>query len=580
MNGRYGLVTFFLFLFLIVMILLQVLSMVQSDRLYERLNRLIDRRISVGPVRVAQDRGKARSAELPMEEYPGDEGDWSIWCLRAEPRTLNLISVEADTYTLYVALGNIIERLLEYDPDEVKLKPWLAESYEISDDGLEITVKLRDDIYFSDGVRITTEDVLFTYETIMNPGVDAADTRGFYNNFKKVIKINDRVVKFVFNEPYWKTFEAVGLFEVFPRHIYHFDDPTEFNKRRSNPVGSGPYVFEKWDVGREIVLRRNEKYWGHKPKIKKIVYRFITNDVAAVQALRSRDVDFLIPTPEQFSHMSTDEEFNKDFRCLDYWTPGVPFYFFAWNQATPYFKDRRVRLAMTHIIDRDAIVKNLLKDNAKVVTGPFYIYGRQYDPNIEPWPYDIERAKQLLDRAGWVDSDGDGVRDKDGVPLRFRYSYPTGSVLYEQLAKLFKDDAAKVGVDVAADPYEWSVFIERLNNRQFEAATLGLGGTVETDPYTHFHSSQIAGRGNNFVSFSNAEADAIIDEARRTMDEDKRYALYHRFHRLLHEEQPYTFMFTRPAFRFIDRRFENIIVHKLGLNGYEWYVPKEKQRYK
>jgi len=580
MNGRSGLVTFFLFLFLGVMIVLQVLSMVQSDRLYERLNLLLDRLASGGSVRGVQEKGKVRSADLPMKEYPGDEGDWLIWCLRAEPRTLNLISVEADIYSGYVTLGNVFERLLEYDPDEVRLKPWLAESYEISEDGLEITVKLRDDIYFSDGVRITAEDVLFTYETIMNPGVDAADIRNFYNNFKKVIKVNDRVVKFVFNEPYWKTFEAVGLFEVFPKHIYQFDDPEEFNKRRSNPVGSGPYVFEKWDVGREVVLRRNENYWGHKPKIKKIVYRFITNDVAALQSLRSQEVDYLIPTPDQFAEMSADEQFNKDFRCMSYWTPGVPFYFFGWNQATPYFKDRLVRLAMTHIIDRDTIVEHLLKGNAQVVTGPFYIYGRQNDPNVEPWPYDLERAKELLDEAGWRDTDRDGIRDKDGVPFRFRYSYPTGSLLYEQLAKLFKDNAAKVGVDVIADPYEWSIFIERINNRQFEAATMGLGGTVETDPYTHFHSSQIVGRGNNFVNFNNAEADAIIDEARRAMDEDKRYALYHRFHRLLHEEQPYTFLFTRPAFRFLDQRFKNVIIHKLGLDGYEWYVPKEKQRYK
>lgn len=578
MNGRSRLITFFLFLFLAVMILLQILSMVQSDRLYERVNLLIDTWKIAEPVSVTQQ--KSSSTDLPMEGYPGDEGDWLIWCLRAEPRTLNPISAEADTYSFYVTLGNIFERLLEYDPDRVKLKPWLAESYEISDDGLEMTVKLRDDIYFSDGVTITTNDIMFSYETIMDPEVDAANRRNLYDNFKEVIKINDRAIKFVFDEPYWKSFEDAGFFEVLPKHIYQFSDPAEFNKHRSDPVGSGPYIFEKWKIGREIVLRRNENYWGHKPKLKKIVYRFITNDVAALQALRAHEVDLLIPTPEQFSQLSTDKEFSKDFQSLAYWSPGVPFYFIAWNQAAPYFNDRRVRLAMTHIVGRDRIVEHLLRGNAKVVTGPFYIHGRQNDPNIEPWPYDLERANQLLDEAGWCDTNGDGIRDKAGTPLRFKFSYPTGSLLYEQLAKLFKDDAAKVGIDVIADPYEWSIFFERVNNRQFEAATLGRGGTVETDPYSCFHSTQIIGHGDNFVSFSNPEADAIIEEARCIMDKDSRYALYHRFHRLIHEEQPYTFLFTRPAFRFIDRRFQNIIVHKLGLNRYEWYVPKEKQRYK
>ena len=579
MNGRSGLVTFFLFLLLAVMVLFQVLSMMQADRLYDRLNVVLERAAG-RVVRTVEVQDKRDSADLPMQEYPGDEGDWLVWSLSSEPRTLSPISVEGDAYTSYVTLGSIFERLLEYDPDEAKLKLWLAESYDVSDDGLEITVKLRDDICFSDGVPITADDVIFTYETTMNPGVDAADIRNYYNNFKEVSKVDELTVRFVFKESYWKTFEVVGLFEVLPKHIYEFDDPEKFNKRRSNPVGSGPYVFEKWDVGREIVLRRNENYWGHKPKLEKIVFRFISNDVAKVQALRSGEVDYMIPTPDQFHEMSNDEEFTEEFQCLSYWNPGVPFFFIAWNQNTPYFKDRRVRLAMTHIIDRKIIGQQLLKGNAEVVTGPFYIYGRQNDPNIEPWPYDPERAKELLDQAGWVDSDGDGIRDKDGVVLRFKYSYSTGSILYEQIAKLFKDSAAKVGVDVIADPYEWSIFIERMNNRQFEAATMGFGGTVESDPYQTFHSSQIAGRGNNFVGFNNAQADVIIDKARRTMDEDERYALYHRFHRLLHKEQPYTFLFTRPSFRFLDRRFENVIIHKLGLDSAEWYVPREKQKYK
>lgn len=578
MNGRSSLITFFLFLFLIVIILLQILSMVQSDRLYERLNLLIDTRKSVEPARPTKQ--KPISTDLPMDEYPGDEGDWLIWCLRSEPRTLNPISVEADIYSSYVTLGNVFERLLEYDLDEVKLKPWLAESYEISDDGLEMIIRLRDDIHFSDGVTITTDDIMFSYETIMNPGVDAAKRRNLYSNFKHIEKINDRTVKFVFNEPCWKSLEDAGFFEVLPKHIYQFSDPAEFNKHRSNPVGSGPYIFEKWEIGSEIVLRRNENYWGHKPKLEKIVYRFITNDVAALQALRAHEVDLLIPTPEQFLQLSNDKKFSKDFQSLSYWSPGVPFYFIAWNQATPYFNDRRVRLAMTHIVNRDGIVEHLLKGNAKVTTGPFYIYGRQNDPNIKPRPYDLERAKQLLDKAGWRDNDGDGIRDKAGTLLRFKFFYPTGSLLYEQIAKLFKDDAAKVGVDVIADPYEWSTFFERVNNRQFEAAIMGRGGAVETDPYGFFHSSQIFGHGNNFVGFSNPEVDAIIEEARHTMDEENRYALYHRFHRLIHKEQPYTFLFTRAAFRFFDRRFQNITVHKLGLNKYQWYVPKEKQRYK
>jgi peptide/nickel transport system substrate-binding protein len=579
MNGRSGLVTFFIFLFLALMIVLQFLSMLQSDRLYERLNVLLDR-VGSGGMRTVTVDDKPKPANLPMEKYPGDEGDWLVWHIPAEPRTLNPIVDEADTYTRYITTGSIFERLLEYDFDEAVLKPWLAESYELSDDGLEMTVRLREGVCFSDGVPMTADDIIFTYETAQNPGVDAAVQRIFYKTFKEVVKIDERTVKFVFKEVLWKTFEVVGLFEVLPKHIYDFNDPSEFNKRISNPVGSGPYVFKKWDVGQQVVLERNENYWGHKPNIEKIVFRFITNDTAALQAFRSGDVDYMEPSAEQYQEMIKDEEFKKNFYALTYWTPGVPFFYIGWNEKTPFFEDRRVRLAMTHLIDRQAIVDHLLPGDHKVTTSPFYIYGRQHDPNIQPWPFDPAKAAELLEEAGWRDTDGDGIRDKDGVPFRFKLSFPTGRVFYEQLAKLFKESAGQVGIEVNTDPYEWSVFIQKLHERELQAYSLGSGGTIEFDPYQYWHSSQISSGGGNTTGYNNPEADALLEKARRTLDPDTRYALYHDFHRMMHEDQPFTFLYIRPELAFIDKRFENVILHKLGLNQVEWYVPLAKQKYK
>ncbi len=580
MNGRSGIFTFFLFLFLAFVVLLQILSMVQADRLYERLNFLLDRWEASGPGRFAG--GKASSADLSGEEYPGDEGDWLVWHESGEPRTLNPISVETSLEGRSVYLRNIFETLFYYDwdYDGVKLEPVLAESMDISEDGLEVTVKLKNDICFSDGVSVTADDVIFTYEAIMNPGVDAADLRNYYNNFKGVVKVDDKTVKFVLNEVYWKTLESIGVFEVLPEHIYKFDDPEQFNKRRSNPVGSGPYVFERWDVGQQIILRRNENYWGHRPKPDKLVFKFISNITASLQALRAHDIDTMECSSEQFFELSNDEDFNKEFYALKYWEPSGGFTYIGWNQAISLFEDKRVRLAMTHIVDRDSIVKYLGKGYGKVISGPFYVYGRQNDPSIEPWPYDLARAKQLLDEAGWRDPDGDGILSKNGRDFRFRLMYPAGNTSAEQMIKLIKDSGATVGIDVEADPIEWSIFLEKLNNRDFEATIASWGGTIESDPYQLFHSSQIEGRGSNYVGFNNPEADALIEEARRMLDPDKRYALYHRFHRILHEAQPYTFLYSRPTYTLLDKRFEGVNVHKLGIDHLEWYVPKEKQRYK
>ena len=586
MNGRAGASSFFLFLLLSIIILLQILSMVQSDRLYERLNRLDKTLESVATTHSAK--------EGPSSDVH-DEGDALVWASRVEPKTLNPISAENDVYSRWITRLNIFEPLLVYDFDSfatledktMKLKPWLAESYEISGDGLEITFRLRDDIHFSDGVPVTADDIIFTYETIINPAIDAANIANLYIDVERAVKVNDRVVKFFMKRPYFKALPILSFWDVgiLAKHIYEFSDAAQFNKHISNPTGSGPYVFEKWDVGRQIVLRRNENYWGSKPKLKKIVYRFITNTLASVVALRNHEVDIIIPEPEQFANLVNDEQFNKEFYCLGYWNPGVPFFYIGWNQDTVFFRDKRVRLAMTYIINRQQIVEHLLEGEGSVITGPFYIKGNQNDPAIEPWPYDLAEAKQLLEKAGWVDSNGDGLRDKDGTAFRFKFMYSSDSALYNRLAIFLKDEAAKAGIEVVPDPLEWSVILGRLTNRQFEAYVAGWAGDTLEDPYKLFHSSQIPDLigdhgGCNYIGISSPQVDAIIEQARRTINDDERNKLYHRLHRILHEEQPYTFLFTRPSFRLVDRRFKNVIVHKLGLNYLEWYVPENEQRYK
>ena len=578
MNGRGGVVTFFAFLFLSVIILLQVFSMIQSDRFYEGLNRL-DETFEGGGIEESRPEVSVNIAE----EYPGDEGDWLIWAFRVEPKTLNQINVDSDIYSRWITIPNIFEPLLAYDYDEVKLKGWLAESYNVSKSGKEITFHLRGDIHFSDGKQITADDVVFTYETAINPLVDGSNVAQQFVDVDKVVKVDEHTVKFFMKRPYFKALQISALtwdIGVYPKHIYEFTNAEQFNKRVSNPVGSGPYVFEKWDVGSQIVLRRNENYWGQKPKLRKIAYRFITNASACLQALRSHKVDVVIPEPEQFADLVSDEEFNREFYSLSYWTPWTPFFYMGWNQDTVFFKDRLVRRAMTHIVNREHVVDYLLKGHAQVISSPFYINGPDNNPDIEPWPWDLERARQLLDEASWIDSDGDGLRDKDGVAFRFKFTYSADSDLYNRLAKLFKDDAAKVGIEVVPDPFEWSVLLPKLSDRQFEAMVMGWGGDILEDPYQIFHSSQIGNRACNYVGFSNAEADVLMERARATLDDENRVKLFHRLHEILHNEQPYTFLFTRPTFRLVDRRFENVRIHRLGLKYLEWYVPKDKQRYK
>ena len=578
MNGHSASKTIFLFFLIIVIIILQLLSSIQSNRFSKKLNSL--EKALTDPS--AQSKTPPEHRTATAQEYPGDEGDWLIWALSVEPKTLNLISVNSDIYARWMMFENVFEPLLTYDYNEVKLKPLLAKSYEISPDGLEVTITLRDDIHFSDGVPITADDVIFTYQTVINPKIDAANLAQLYIEVKGVEKIDEKTVRFTMKRPYFKALEILSFWDIgiYPKHLYEYKTGEEFNKRISNFIGSGPYVFEKWDSGDKVTFRKNENYWGEKPKIEKIVYKFILNDKARLQALQTGNADMIVPAPEQYVEVIKDANFTKNFKCLAYWTPGTPFFYIGWNENTPFFADRRVRLAMTEMLDRKALIKHLLKNSGKEITGPFYIFSEENDPNIQPWPYDPSKAAELLDEAGWKDNDGDGVRDKDGIPFRFKFSYATDYGLYQNLANILKDSAAKVGIEVTPDPVEWSVLITRLPEHKFEAVIMGWGGDIVEDYYQIFHSSQIENRGANYVCFRNTEADNLLEEIRRTIDDEKRIKLSRQLHNLLHYEQPYTFVFSRPTYRIVSPRFENVIVHKLGLKEEEWFVPKDKQKYK
>lgn len=575
MNGRSPIFTFFLFLFLAVLITLQFLSMIQSDRLYERLNDV---------VRVVENTGirtGGQTGQSSGDKYPGDEGDWLVWRLEGEPSTLTYVHTGSDAYTSYIVNGTIFETLLQYDIDNFDLKPLLAESYEVSEDKLSVTYKIKQEACFSDGHPVTADDVVFTYKMVMDPKTDTASHASYLSIIKDVVKVDDKTVKFVFDEVHFKAIEYSGMMEIYPEHKYKYDDPSEFNDRISDPFGSGPYVFEKWNVGKDVILKRNENYWGKKPNILKFVYKFINNNTAAIQSLRSYKIDFMRPLAEQYHDLSNDQEFTKDFKCLSYWEPGAGYFWIGWNQDRVFFKDKRVRRALTHLIDRELILKKLIKiPEAVIPTGPFYVKGPQNDPTIKAWPYDPEKAKQLLDEAGWKDTDGDGVRDKDGVKFSFKYAIVAGFEPHAQMAKLVKDSLAAVGIDVIPDPFEGSIFFDRVKDRKFDAVNMAWGGGLAADPYQVWHSSQIGNRGSNYVGFNVPEADIIIEAARKEFDAEKRNAMYKHFHRIIHDEQPYTFIYSKPQLRFLDKRFENVKIHMLGLDQMEWYIPFNKQRYR
>ena len=503
------------------------------------------------------------------------EGDWLIYNLGAEPGTLNPITA-TDAYESIVNSGKIYETLVKRDNKTLEIIPLLAESWEVSEDKLTFTFHLRRGVKWHDGYPFTAHDVVFSYEKIMDPEVDAPHLRAYYKDIKSIEAIDDYTVRCSYSKPYFLALEFCGGIPIVPKHVFEKGD---FNTNPAGraPVGTGPYRFVKWNTGEEIILDRNEDYWGKKPYIKGIVFKIISDPTVALQVLKREEIDLTGLTPIQWARQTSSQRFKKNFRKLSYFTPNYSY--IGWNTRRPFFSDKRVRRAMTHLVNRELILEKILYNLGEIVTNPFYIYSPEYDHSIKPYPYDPVEAKKLLDEAGWVDHDGDGIRDKDGVKFEFEFLIPSGSITAEQIATILEEELKRVGIRMRIRRLEWAVFVKHLEERRFDAVTLAWSMGVESDPYQVWHSSQ-AERGSNFVGFKNDEADRIMEQARKEFDKAKRVRLFRKLAKIIHEEQPYTFLFCRKSTVALHKRFRGVKVYPLGIDPLEWYVPLPFQKYR
>ena len=487
--------------------------------------------------------------------------------ISAEPGHLNPItSNEAIASSIN---SYIYETLLDRDYDTLELKPQLATRWEISSDKLHYRFYLKENIYWSDGKPFTADDIVYSFKIIKDPRVANAPLKVYYIDVKSVKKISPYIVEFTYAKPYFLALEICGSIPIVPKHI--FDDGTDFNTHKNNrfPIGTGPYKFVTWNTGKTIELVVNDRYWGPKPDIKRIVYKIIPEPNVALQMLKKGELDVMALRPIQWVRQTNSKHFQESFYKFMYYQPY--YNYIGWNARNPLFKDKNVRKALTMLINRQAILDSLLFGLGTVVTGPFYIHDKYYSHDIQPLPYDPVKAKEILHRAGWSDSNGDGILDKNGVAFKFTLTIASASKFAERLATILKEDFSKVGIQMDINRYEWAIFVNKVDKRDFDAVTLGWSLSWEGDPYQLWHSSQVQA-GSNFCYFINAEADEIIEKARKEFDVEKRIKMYRRFHEIIHDEQPYTFLYCTPALVVVSKRFDNVIVHKRGLNYTEWKV--------
>ncbi len=475
--------------------------------------------------------------------------------LEGEPRTLNPILATTDPENVVLAL--VVRNLLEYD-ENLKLVPGLAERFEVSPDLRTFTLTLRDGLRWEDGSPVTSEDVAATIRLLVDPKTPALSRKSYWDGFERVEVLDRRTARVVFREAYAER-DLAFVLPILPAADFVGRD-VNTNPRNRNPLANGPYRLARWDAGRTLELVLNTQYDGPRPEPERVVFRVVPENASAYQALLSGELHEMRVSYEQKTRLDADAGAAARSLVFD----DLGYTYVAWRNDFPIFSSPKVRRALTMLIDRETIARTLYGGLATPASGPIPPGLWPYDPSIAPWPFDPKQAEGLLDEAGFRRGT-DGIRRRDGKPFAFTLLLGTGSELQRQIVEVIQQSFRKAGIEMTVRPMEWAAFTAKVDEGDYEAAILAYSLDPNPDLAVYWHSSQKAPKGWNSAGYSNPAADALMDRLRTTFDRGEARKLYGQLLRILHEDEPVTFLHYTKARWGISKRLENVRTSPLGL---------------
>lgn len=451
-------------------------------------------------------------------------------------------------------------------------KPCLVNTWRFSEDFLELTLFLRDDVKWSDGIPVTAEDVYFTYKMLVDPTV-ITNSRSYMDFVSECIVKGDYEITFRFKEVYSSEMEDINIITPMPRHVFGNISGEEFNVHafNENPsVVNGPYKLANWDRQQVLELVVNETYSFPRANLDRVVFRIIPDVTARLTNLKTGDVDLI----QQISPDQVDD-LEKNYPHIDVKNySGMSIDFIRWLNTHPLFSDRRVRRALTMGINRKQIVDALLFGYGTVCNSPIHPQHKDfYNPNLVTLPYDPDGALKILNDLGWRDTDNDGILDKNGKKFEFHLKTNLGNQRRMDAITMIQADLARIGVAVIPQQVEFTVLVEQMQNRDYEAALSGMRMGTTFNPTDVWHSKSIAS-GYNWVNYSNDRVDALIEKGRRTLDKTKARDVWFEFQQEVYNDQPYTFLYLLDNLDGIDRKFQGVKTSPAGIffNVPEWWL--------
>ncbi len=497
--------------------------------------------------------------------------------------------------------------LMKLDLRTLEVIPFLIKEMPIpSEDGLEYTYELIEGVKWDDGTPFTVDDVIFSTKLQIAPLTNNSQVKGIYSSVIESVRKhpNDKnkfIVKtkilhvqnltiyeeiYMQQKGYW---DPKGVLDDFTFEQIH--DPlykpseemtnwfNEFNKGDNSYVpeklvGLGPYQVTEFIPGGYITIEKKKDWYGNKSDFiynqqhpDKIIFKIITDDAASYLAIKNQKIDVsTLLTTSKLLKLQEIDYFNENYHSK--FLPEYTYDYIGLNmkpdgtEHKPFFVDRKVRRAMAHLVPVEEIIEVIEQGVGSRQIANLSPLKKAYNTDLKPIEYNLEKAKQLLDEAGWVDTDGDNIRDKmvNGEKLQFSFkmSYMSGRASTKEKALMIKEEMYKAGIDAIPFPMDFTIFYKNAYDHKFDAMMGAWGGGAGyQDPIQLWHTNSWATKGSNFTGFGDAESDSLIALANTSLKEEDHIAALKALQKKIYDEQAYVVIMSRQRKVLIHKRFDN-----------------------
>jgi peptide/nickel transport system substrate-binding protein len=462
--------------------------------------------------------------------------------------------------------------LLRRNPDTLDWETTYgtAESFQIAPDNVTYTFKLKSNLFWSDGRPITALDYLFTWEKMMDPKVEYP-YRNLYRDFEGLSAPDERTLVFKLKEPYCPAIDRMIIPGPIPRHVFENLDINDNPFNQKPTVGSGPWLLKEWVKDSHAVFEANDRFYLGRPNLDRMVIRIVKDQTVAYSMLKTGEIDEATIQAQDWNEAKS----LKNIQTFAYYPASASWVYIGYNIRSEFLRDTRVRQALAHALDRQKMIDAIRLGHARPMNSIYAPGSWAYTDNVTKYNFDVRKANELLDAAGWrrPPNDPSGTRVKDGKPFKIRIFYNAGNKDREQIATIAQQQFKAIGVEAEVIAEEWNAYLNRVNRtRDMELYVLGWSAGIDPDGSANIWTTN---GGQNATGFSNPRVDELFPQAAKVPGcrQADRARIYQEIQKIISDDPPYIFLWENEI---LSGLAERIVPNKLSKLGYsyrmwEWY---------